>query len=76
MFYFRSVCFKELMVLGGAARLTTVRINARISCSEARFAEATVWAGRFFPNPRNDKALTNQGFVGTNMAEAMGFELM
>ncbi len=27
-------------------------------------------------NPRNDKALNNQGFVGTNMAEAMGFELM
>lgn len=26
--------------------------------------------------PRNDKALNNQGFVGTNMAEAMGFELM
>jgi hypothetical protein len=25
---------------------------------------------------RNDKALNNQGFVGTNMAEAMGFELM
>jgi len=25
---------------------------------------------------RNDKALTNQGFIGTNMAEAMGFELM
>ena len=25
---------------------------------------------------RNDKALKNQGFVGTNMAEAMGFELM
>ena len=30
----------------------------------------------FLPNPRNDKALNNQGFVGTNMAEAMGFELM
>ena len=28
------------------------------------------------PNPRNEKALNNQGFVGTNMAEAMGFELM
>ena len=27
-------------------------------------------------DPRNDKALNNQGFVGTNMAEAMGFELM
>ena len=27
-------------------------------------------------NARNDKALNNQGFVGTNMAEAMGFELM
>ena len=25
---------------------------------------------------RNDKALNNQGFVGKNMAEAMGFELM
>jgi len=23
---------------------------------------------------RNDKALNNQGFIGTNMAEAMGFE--
>lgn len=31
---------------------------------------------KFSPNPRNDKALKNQGFVGTNMAEAMGFELM
>ena len=30
----------------------------------------------FLPNPRNDKALNNQGFVGKNMAEAMGFELM
>jgi hypothetical protein len=28
------------------------------------------------PNPRYDKALTNQGFVGTNMAEAMSFILM
>lgn len=26
--------------------------------------------------PRNDKALNNQGFVVSNMAEAMGFELM
>ena len=26
--------------------------------------------------PRNDKALTNQGFVVSDMAEAMGFELM
>ena len=31
---------------------------------------------RWSPGPRNDKALNNQGFVGTNMAEAMGFELM
>ena len=29
-----------------------------------------------FLNFRNDKALNNQGFIGTNMAEAMGFELM
>lgn len=27
-------------------------------------------------NPRNDKALNNQGFVVHKMAEAMGFELM
>ena len=27
-------------------------------------------------NPRNDKALKNQGFVVHKMAEAMGFELM
>jgi hypothetical protein len=27
-------------------------------------------------NPRNDKALNNQGFVVPDMAEAMGFELM
>ncbi|RBB97486.1 hypothetical protein C3E98_028430 [Pseudomonas sp. MWU13-2625] len=26
--------------------------------------------------PRNDKALNNQGFVVSNMPEAMGFELM
>ncbi len=32
--------------------------------------------GANFPNARNDKALNNQGFDGTNMAEAMGFELM
>jgi hypothetical protein len=32
--------------------------------------------GARFPNPRNDKALNNQGFVVSNMAEAMGFELM
>ncbi|MGF0237571.1 hypothetical protein ACQR3P_01610 [Rhodococcus sp. IEGM1300] len=32
--------------------------------------------GTDFSNPRNDKALNNQGFGGTNMAEAMGFELM
>jgi hypothetical protein len=31
---------------------------------------------RFLSKARNDKALNNQGFVGTNMAEAMGFELM
>ena len=31
---------------------------------------------RTFSKDRNDKALKNQGFVGTNMAEAMGFELM
>ncbi|RBB97488.1 hypothetical protein C3E97_027610 [Pseudomonas sp. MWU12-2115] len=29
-----------------------------------------------FINARNDKALNNQGFVVSNMAEAMGFELM
>ncbi|MNR69352.1 hypothetical protein D3C85_1945320 [compost metagenome] len=28
------------------------------------------------PNPRNDKAPKNQGFDVSNMAEAMGFELM
>jgi hypothetical protein len=28
------------------------------------------------PNPRNVKALKNQGFDVSNMAEAMGFELM
>ena len=28
------------------------------------------------PNARNDKAPNNQGFVGTNMAEALGLELM
>ncbi len=28
------------------------------------------------PIPGNDKALNNQGFVVSNMAEAMGFELM
>ncbi len=27
-------------------------------------------------DPRNDKALNNQGFVVHKMAEAMGFELM
>ncbi|KJZ39000.1 hypothetical protein VC34_23075 [Pseudomonas fluorescens] len=37
---------------------------------------AKVWAGRLLQKARNDKALNNQGFVGTNMAEAMGFELM
>ena len=29
-----------------------------------------------FPDARNDKARTNQGFVVNKMAEAMGFELM
>lgn len=29
-----------------------------------------------FPNPRNEKALTNQGSNVFKMAEAMGFELM
>jgi len=28
-----------------------------------------------FPKARNDKALNNQGFVGTNMAEAMSANL-
>lgn len=32
--------------------------------------------GTNFLNAGNDKALNNQGFVDTNMAEAMGFELM
>ncbi len=29
-----------------------------------------------FSERQNDKALNNQGFVVSNMAEAMGFELM
>ena len=33
-------------------------------------------AGVKISNPRNDKALNNQGFVVHKMAEAMGFELM
>lgn len=31
---------------------------------------------RVLSKDRNEKALKNQGFVDTNMAEAMGFELM
>ena len=31
---------------------------------------------QIFQNARYDKALNNQGFVVSNMAEAMGFELM
>lgn len=31
---------------------------------------------QIFKNARNDKALNNQGFVVSNMAEAMGFELL
>lgn len=41
-----------------------------------RIRKRSVERGAGFLNARNDKALKNQGFVGTNMAEAMGFELM
>ena len=41
-----------------------------------KMRKRSIERGANFPNARNDKALNNQGFVGTNMAEAMGFELM
>lgn len=42
----------------------------------AKMRTRSIETGASFLNARNDKALNNQGFVGTNMAEAMGFELM
>ena len=33
-------------------------------------------AQRLFPNPRNDKARLGRALRCSNMAEAMGFELM
>ena len=42
----------------------------------AKMRKRSIETGASFLNARNDKALNNQGFVGTNMAEAMGFELM
>ncbi|VVP68267.1 hypothetical protein [Pseudomonas fluorescens] len=42
----------------------------------AKMRKRSIETGAGFLNARNDKALNNQGFVGTNMAEAMGFELM
>ena len=41
-----------------------------------KMRKRSIERGANFPNARNDKALNNQGFVVTNMAEAMGFELM
>ena len=40
-----------------------------------KFCNAFKKQGRH-SNPRNEKALNNQGFVVHKMAEAMGFELM
>lgn len=52
-------------------------------CREGRVAEMaekmrkrSIRRGAKSLNARNDKALNNQGFVVSNMAEAMGFELM
>lgn len=46
-------------------------------CGNGRKDAETIREGQNgSPNLRNDKALNNQGFGGTNMAEAMGFELM
>ena len=41
-----------------------------------KMRKRSAWTQQRKTNPGNDKALNNQGFVGTNMAEAMGFELM
>ncbi len=41
-----------------------------------KMRKRSVDRGANFLNARNDKALNNQGFVVSNMAEAMGFELM
>ncbi len=41
-----------------------------------KLRKRSIERGANFLNARNDKALNNQGFVVSNMAEAMGFELM
>ncbi len=41
-----------------------------------KLRKRSIERGANFLNARNDKALNNQGFVVTDMAEAMGFELM
>ena len=41
-----------------------------------KMRKRSIERGANFPNARNDKALNNQGFVVSDMAEAMGFELM
>ncbi len=41
-----------------------------------KMRKRSIKRGAKFLKARNDKALNNQGFVVSNMAEAMGFELM
>ncbi len=41
-----------------------------------KMRKRSIKRGAKFLNARNDKAPNNQGFVVSNMAEAMGFELM
>ncbi|WP_454561989.1 hypothetical protein [Pseudomonas sp. AIG] len=59
--------FDEMQDFGLVVGRTTEKV--RKFCSLSMSAAET-------SNPRNDKALNNQGFVVSDMAEAMGFELM
>ncbi|MDQ3204198.1 MAG: hypothetical protein M3Q94_18850, partial [Pseudomonadota bacterium] len=57
---------------------TTGHTKNQPSVKNEDFIQGVGWSVgcEVFPNARNDKALNNQGFIDTNMAEAMGFELM
>ena len=51
-------------------------MNGRVAEMTRRLRKRSSKIGVTIANPRNDKALNNQGFVVHKMAEAMGFELM
>jgi hypothetical protein len=51
-------------------------LERRVAEIAEKMRKRSTKRGAKFLNARNDKALNNQGFVVSDMAEVMGFELM